>query len=92
MYMYGYDRFAELGANVILACRSAERTADALQAIKQAAPAANVEFIRLDLQELSSVRQVCMRIDPTQGLTYAIAHAHHHHVLICCSSYMNNSS
>jgi hypothetical protein len=42
-----------------LACRSAERTAEALEAIKKVAcHGATVEFIRLDLQDFASVRQV----------------------------------
>lgn len=51
-------KLVQLGANVILACRSADRTAAALAQCRAAATGKDqtVEFIRLDLQDFDVVR------------------------------------
>jgi NAD(P)-dependent dehydrogenase (short-subunit alcohol dehydrogenase family) len=46
---------ARRGATVVLACRNAEKGADALQEIAQAAPGAQLELASLDLSSLASV-------------------------------------
>ncbi|WP_410588333.1 oxidoreductase [Amycolatopsis sp. lyj-23] len=48
--------FASKGARVLLACRSAERGAKALDVVKAAAAGAEPELVPLDLSELASVR------------------------------------
>jgi retinol dehydrogenase-12 len=56
-YLFVVRRFAELGASVILATRSADRTKEALAQVKAAAKSgAKVEWIRLDLQDFASIR------------------------------------
>jgi retinol dehydrogenase-12 len=49
---------ARAGAHVLLACRSQPKTAAVIDEIRREVPAANVEYISLDLADLSSVR-VC---------------------------------
>lgn len=44
------------GARIVIAARSAEKCAQAVQAIRRAVPGANVETIALDLADLASVR------------------------------------
>jgi NAD(P)-dependent dehydrogenase (short-subunit alcohol dehydrogenase family) len=53
---------AEHGATVILACRSAERAADAAARITAAAPASTVRTLELDLASLASVRRAAGRL------------------------------
>ncbi|WP_405917183.1 oxidoreductase [Streptomyces sp. NBC_00728] len=56
----GYVSARELarkGARVVLACRSERRGAEAVDRLVAEVPGANVEFIRLDLGELDSVRE-----------------------------------
>jgi len=48
---------AHLGATVIMAARDEQRTLPVLQAIKDETKNANVDFIRLDLSDLESVKQ-----------------------------------
>jgi retinol dehydrogenase-12 len=50
-------KLTKLGANVILACRNADRTAAALAQCRASRPNAQAEFIRLDLQSFASVRE-----------------------------------
>ena len=55
----GYHTALELarkGAHVVLACRSAERGAAAVERLRGALPDASVELLRLDLASLDSVR------------------------------------
>ncbi|MEL6613821.1 MAG: oxidoreductase, partial [Bacteroidota bacterium] len=55
----GYETarlLAQNGANVILACRSEQRGADAVRRIEATSPSGSVELIRLDLSDLDSVR------------------------------------
>lgn len=47
---------AKQGAHVILACRSKEKTERVLEEIRREVPDANVEYVHLDLSDLSSVR------------------------------------
>ena len=42
-------QMAELGANVVMACRSLERSAAALAEVKQSTGNEQVEFLHLDL-------------------------------------------
>ena len=51
------EALAARGAHVILAARSAERTAPVLDAIRARSPSATVEFLPLDLADLGSVRR-----------------------------------
>ncbi|MGW5127146.1 oxidoreductase [Streptomyces sp. NPDC004069] len=48
---------ARRGARVVLACRSAARGSGAADRVRRAAPGAEVEFARLDLGDLGSVRE-----------------------------------
>eukprot|EP00128_Syssomonas_multiformis_P005978 Colp12_sorted_trinity150504_noHs@16653 len=48
---------AALGYHVILACRSLERTQPAIDDIKASTSNENVEFMKLDLASLASVRE-----------------------------------
>ncbi len=56
---------ARAGASVVLACRSAERGAAALQAILQAVPGAQLELASLDLGSLASVEAFAERFRST---------------------------
>ena len=47
---------AKQGAHVILACRNKEKTEAVLEEIRRDVPGANVEFVPLDLGDLTSVR------------------------------------
>ena len=61
-------RFAQLGANLVLACRSAERTAAALAQLRAVTKAGQtVEFIRLDLASFDSVRQFATDFQARHG-------------------------
>lgn len=51
--------FAAKGAQVILACRNAEKGTQAMEIIKQATPQANLKLMNLDLSSLDSVRSFC---------------------------------
>lgn len=51
------EKLAWLGATVVMACRSAERGQQALQAVKQATNNPKVEWMRLDLSSQASIRQ-----------------------------------
>ncbi len=55
------------GARVLLACRSAERGAKALQTVKAAAAGAEPELIPLDLSELASVRAAAASVRERTG-------------------------
>ncbi|MFI7497741.1 oxidoreductase [Streptomyces sp. NPDC049687] len=62
----GYVTARELarkGARVVLACRSEARGVEALGRLKREVPGAEVEFGRLDLADLSSVREFAMSYD-----------------------------
>jgi NAD(P)-dependent dehydrogenase (short-subunit alcohol dehydrogenase family) len=48
---------AGTGARVLLACRDAAKTAEAMQRIRAASPAADIAFLLLDLADLASVRR-----------------------------------
>lgn len=50
-------QLSKLGANVILACRSAQRGAQALDEIRQAAGSDKVELILVDLSSQASIRK-----------------------------------
>ncbi|MBI2382539.1 MAG: SDR family NAD(P)-dependent oxidoreductase [Gammaproteobacteria bacterium] len=55
----GYDTALELarrGAEVVLACRSRDKTEAAMREMRAAAPGAKLEFMALDLADLASVR------------------------------------
>lgn len=58
---------ARRGAQVFLACRSAERTRPVLEEIRAAFPGANAEFLPLDLADLASV-QACTQAFLARGL------------------------
>lgn len=53
---YTARELARKGAQVVLACRSREKTETALRDIRAAVPGAVVEFMPLDLSDLDSVR------------------------------------
>lgn len=63
---------ARAGAHVILACRSEAKTAAVLDEIKREVPGASLEYIELDLADLSSVRRcaeaILARNVPIHGL------------------------
>jgi NAD(P)-dependent dehydrogenase (short-subunit alcohol dehydrogenase family) len=63
---------ARAGAHVILACRSETKTAAVLDEIKREVPGASLEYIELDLADLSSVRRcaeaILARNVPIHGL------------------------
>ncbi len=48
---------ASNGAHVVVACRSADRGHDAVRRIQGSVPSGSVEFLRLDLADLASVRE-----------------------------------
>jgi NAD(P)-dependent dehydrogenase (short-subunit alcohol dehydrogenase family) len=54
---YGLKKFAELQATVIMASRSEARAVEAIALIKKDVPEAQIKFIPLDLQSLSSVKE-----------------------------------
>jgi NAD(P)-dependent dehydrogenase (short-subunit alcohol dehydrogenase family) len=56
---------ARRGANVVLACRDAEKGAAALKAISQVAPGAQLELFALDLGSLASVEAFAERFRST---------------------------
>jgi retinol dehydrogenase 12 len=51
------EKVAEQGGRVVLAARSAERTAPVLAAIQRRYPAAGASFLHIDVSDFSSVRQ-----------------------------------
>ena len=55
------------GARVLLACRSAERGAKALEQVRAAAAGAAPELIPLDLSELASVRAAAASVRDRTG-------------------------
>ena len=57
----GAKAFAARGASVVLACRSAEKGAAALESIRRDVAAAKVELLPLDLASLASVRELAER-------------------------------
>jgi retinol dehydrogenase-12 len=63
---------AKLGAHVVLACRSKEKTERVLEEIRAEVPGAQVEYIHLDLADLASVRacanELLDRKTPIHGL------------------------
>ncbi|MFE6158541.1 oxidoreductase [Streptomyces sp. NPDC056486] len=66
----GYVTARELarrGAQVVLACRSEERGTRALEQLRSEVPSAEVEFRRLDLGDLSSVRDFAASYDSDDG-------------------------
>ncbi|MGD3106400.1 oxidoreductase [Streptomyces sp. YGL11-2] len=66
----GYVTARELarrGARVVLACRSTERGAAALDRLRSEVPTAEAEFRRLDLADLSSVRDFAAGLDDFDG-------------------------
>lgn len=50
-------RLASLGATVVMACRSAERGAKALEEVKQLSKSEKVELMQVDLSSLNSIHQ-----------------------------------
>jgi NAD(P)-dependent dehydrogenase (short-subunit alcohol dehydrogenase family) len=50
-------QLASLGASVIMACRSAERGAQALEEVKQAGHSEKVELMQVDMSSQTSIRQ-----------------------------------
>jgi NAD(P)-dependent dehydrogenase (short-subunit alcohol dehydrogenase family) len=58
---------AERGADVILACRNADRAAAAEARIRQAAPSASLRTVLLDLSSLASVRQAAEAVGDGAG-------------------------
>jgi NAD(P)-dependent dehydrogenase (short-subunit alcohol dehydrogenase family) len=63
---------ARAGAHVLLACRSQSKTAAVIEEIRREVPAANIEYVSLDLADLSSVRAcaeaILARNIPIHGL------------------------
>ncbi len=63
---------ARAGAHVLLACRSADKTAAVIEEIKREVPAAKLEYVHLDLGDLASVRacaeDILARNVPIHGL------------------------
>jgi NAD(P)-dependent dehydrogenase (short-subunit alcohol dehydrogenase family) len=63
---------ARAGADVILACRSQDKTTAAIDEIKREVPAAQLEYVHLDLGDLASVRTcaaaILTRNIPIHGL------------------------
>ncbi|MFI5802043.1 oxidoreductase [Streptomyces sp. NPDC051561] len=53
---------ARAGARTVLACRSVERGAYILERVRAVAPGADVRLVRLDLADLTSVREAAERI------------------------------
>lgn len=54
--LYSAYALAAKGATLLLACRSPERGARAVDQVRTTAPRARVELVRLDLSDLASVR------------------------------------
>lgn len=64
--------FATHGAKVVMACRSMDKAAVALERVKEAAPSADVSIVQLDLASLDAVKsaaqEVMERCDKIHGL------------------------
>ena len=58
---------SERGATVVLACRDADRAADAALRITTEIPAADLRTVRLDLASLASVREAAQEIRASCG-------------------------
>jgi NAD(P)-dependent dehydrogenase (short-subunit alcohol dehydrogenase family) len=56
------EQLARAGARVVLACRSEERAAAAMSAIRGRVAGAELDYVHLDLAELGSVRSAAERI------------------------------
>jgi len=54
---------AARGADVLLACRSAERGREAIERIRKLSPSASVELVEMDLADLDSVREAAARVE-----------------------------
>ena len=54
--------FAQRGAELVLACRSAERAMPAVTALSAACPGAKVSFLALDLADLASIHRFAERL------------------------------
>ncbi len=57
------EALAAKGAHVVMACRNAEKAARALDDVKATATVAEPQLIRLDLSDLSSVRDVAAEVN-----------------------------
>jgi NAD(P)-dependent dehydrogenase (short-subunit alcohol dehydrogenase family) len=57
------EALAAKGAHVVMACRNAEKAARALDEVKANATTSEPELIRLDLSDLSSVRDVAAEVN-----------------------------
>src|SRR5215218_1243376 len=61
------QELARAGAHVVLACRNAEKGTDAATGIRDEIPGAEVEVRRLDLADLSSVREFAAEFTAGNG-------------------------
>ncbi len=75
MGYFATERLAGLGARVTIAARNAERAERAIAAIRAVHPAAAVDFVRLDLASLASVRAAASGIVDAGPLDGVIANA-----------------
>lgn len=74
----GYEAarvLAARGARVLLGCRSADKAAEAMAAIRALHPEAELAFVELDLADLSSVRNAAARVNAEQRLDLLINNA-----------------
>lgn len=54
---------AKKGAHIVLACRNEDKALDAIQTVRAASSDASVEFMKLDLADLASVRSFASSVD-----------------------------
>jgi len=60
---FATEQLASAGAHVLLACRSAERAARAVAAVRARVPAARLDVLSLDLADLASVAACAQAVD-----------------------------
>ena len=69
------EQLVRAGARVVLAARSEERATRAMESVRRAVPGADLEFVRLDLASLASVREASARLSALDRLDGLVLNA-----------------